>query len=110
MKGKVITSIRRVGWQMPDPLVVLYSLYLFAEHCEGGNYSFTLTELYDDSADRIALSPKVIFGTDETILKSIMQGLANNYREFISVDFNKGIMENVFLNREKTARDVLSLI
>ena len=110
MKGKVITSIRRIGWQMPDPLVVLYSLYLFAEHFEGGNYSFTLTELYDDSVDRIALSPKAIFGTDESILKSIMQGLANNYREFISVDFNKGIMENVFLNRDKTSMDVLSLI
>lgn len=110
MKGKVITSIRRVGWQEPEPLVILYALYLFAEHCEGGNYNFTLSELYDDSEDRVALSPKAIFGTDETTLKSIMQGLANNHSDFISVDFNKGIMENVFLNREKKAIDVLSLI
>lgn len=110
MKGKVITSLRRVGWQEPEPLVILYALYLFAEHCEGGNYNFTLSDLYDDSKDRVALSPKAIFGTDEITLKSIMQGLANNYSQFISVDFNKGIMENVFLNREKTAIDVLSLI
>ena len=110
MKGKVIMSIRRIGWQTPEPLVILYSLYLFAEHCEGGNFSFTLSDLFDDSEDRVALSPKAIFGTDEATLKSIMQGLANNYSDFISVDFNKGIMENVFLNREKTAIDVLSLI
>jgi phosphoadenosine phosphosulfate reductase len=110
MKGKVITSLRRVGWQDPDPLVILYSLYLFAEHFEGGNYNFTLSDLYDDSEDRVALSPKIIFGTDEKTLKSIMQGLANNYGDFISVDFNKGIMENVFLNREKSAIDVLNLI
>ena len=110
MKGKVIKSLRRVGWQEPEPLVILYSLYLFAEHCEGGNYNFTLSDLYDDSNDRVALSPKIIFGTDEMTLKSIMQGLANNYSDFISVDFNKGIMENVYLNRDKSAADVLSLI
>lgn len=110
MKGKVITSITKNGWYDPEPIVILYSLYLFAEHCEGGNYNFTLTDLYDDNDDRIALSPKIIFGTDEQTLKSIMQGLANNYSEFISVDFNKGIMENVFLNREKKSIDVLELI
>ena len=89
MKGKVIVSLRKIGWQEPEPLAILYTLYLFAEHSEGGNYNFTLSDLYDDSDDRIALSPKMIFGTDEIMLKSIMQGLANNYSEFISVDFNK---------------------
>lgn len=110
LKGKIITSIRRIGWQEPEPLVILYTLYLFAEHCEGGNYNFTLSDLYNDSDERVALSPKAIFGTNENTLKSIMQGLANNYNEFISVDFNKGIMENVYLNREKNAIDVLNLI
>lgn len=110
MKGKVITSITKNGWSDPEPIVILYSLYLFAEQHEGGNYNFTLTDLYDDSEDRTALSPKIIFGTDEQTLKSIMQGLANNYSDFISVDFNKGIMENVFLNRDKKAIDVLELI
>lgn len=109
-KGNSIISFSRESWQNPEPLVILYTLYLFAEHCEGGNYNFTLLDLYDDSKDRVALSPKIIFGTNEVVLKSIMQGLANNYNEFISVDFNKEIMENVFLNRNKTAIDVLNLI
>ena len=85
-------------------------MYLFAEHHDGGNYNFTLSELYDDSDDREALSPKLIFGTDEITLKAIMQGLANNYSDYISVDFNKGIMENVYLNRDKKSLDILSLI
>ena len=110
IKGNSITSFEKEGWIDPEPLVILYALYLYAEQYEGGNYNFTLTDLYDDNDDRIALSPKIIFGTDEQTLKSIMQGLANNYSEFISVDFNKGIMENVFLNREKKSVDVLELI
>lgn len=110
MKGKVVISIRKNGWTEPEPLSILYSLYLFAEHHDGGNYNFTLSELYDDSDDREALSPKLIFGTDEIALKAIMQGLANNYSDYISVDFNKGIMENVFLNRDKKSLDILSLI
>lgn len=110
MKGNSIISFSRECWQEPDSLVILYSLYLFAEYCEGGNYSFTLSDLYDDSEDRVALSPKAIFGTDESTLKSIMQGLANNYPDYISVDFNKGILENVFLNRDHKSIDVLDLI
>lgn len=110
MKGKVIVSLRKNGWTEPEPLSILYSLYLFAEHHDGGNYNFTLSELYDDSDEREALSPKKIFGTDEITLKAIMQGLANNYSDYISVDFNKGIMENVFLNRDKKSLDILSLI
>lgn len=110
MKGKVIVSLKRTGWQDPEPLLVLYSLYLFAEHFDGGNYTFTLSSLFDDSEDREALSPKIIFGTPEQTLKSIMQGLANNYPDYISVDFNKDILENVFLNRDCKSIDILNLI
>lgn len=110
MKGKVITSLKRTGWHEPEPLIALYSLYLYAEHFDGGNYSFTLSDLFDDSEEREALSPKIIFGTTEQTLKSIMQGLANNYPSYISVDFNKGILENVFLNRDQKSVDILNLI
>ena len=110
MKGKTIVSITKEGWMEPEPLVILYALYLFAEHFDGGNYNFTLTELFEDSDDREALSPHEIFGTDKQTLKAIIQGLANNYSDFISVDFNKGIMENVYLNRDKKSIDVVELV
>ena len=108
LKGNTIVSIKRTAWQNPEPLVILYSLYKFAEYAEN-LYSFTLTELLEDSDEREALSPKVLFGLDEEILRPLLQGLANDYPDFIRVDFNKGIMENIFLNKGKTSADIVQL-
>lgn len=112
LNGKVITSITRVGWQTPESIVILYSLYLFAEKMDG-LYSFTLSDLLDDCDDREGLSPRLIFGIDREALKPILQGLANNYSDYIQVDFNKGIMENIDLpagKAGKVAEDILALI
>jgi len=109
MKGKQVVSIKKVGWKEPEPLVILYCLYLFAEHSDG-LYSFTLSELLEDSDEREAMSPKLIFGTDRDMLMPILQGLANDYCDFIRVDFNKGILDNIFLVRDKSSSDVISLI
>ena len=112
VKGKTVSTITRGSWYDADPIVILYSLYLFAEKMDG-LYSFTLSDLLDDSEDRAALSPCIIFGIDRDTLKPILQGLANNYSEYIQVDFNKGIMENIDLpagKEGKRAVDVLSLI
>lgn len=113
VKGKTISAVTKGSWYDADPIVILYSLYLFAEHFDGGLYSFTLSDLLEDSDEREALSPRVLFGLDKETVKPILQGLANNYPEYISVDFNKGIMENIDLpagKNGKTAMDVLSLI
>lgn len=107
-KGNAVISITRTAWQNPEPLVILYSLYQFAEHAES-LYSFTLTELLDDTNEREALSPKILFGLDEEVLRPLLQGLAIDYPKFIRVEFNKGIQENIFLNREKTPDDVIQL-
>ena len=112
VKGKNIVSITKGVWDSPEPLAVLYCLYKFAEKMDG-LYSFTLTDLLDDSDDREGLSPRIIFGIDRETLKPILQGLANNYSDYIQVDFNKGIMENIDLpagKKGKTAEDILALI
>ena len=108
VKGNRVVSITRIAWQNPEPLVILFSLYKFAEHAEN-LHSFTLTELLDDREDREALSPKILFGLDEEILRPFLQGLANDYPNFIRVDFNKGIQENIFLNSEKNSEDTIQL-
>ncbi|MBR7025509.1 MAG: phosphoadenosine phosphosulfate reductase family protein [Selenomonadaceae bacterium] len=108
VKGNAVVSITRTAWQNPEPLVILYSLYQFAEHSEN-LYSFTLTDLLDDSDEREALSPKILFGLDEEILRPLLQSLANDYPKFIYVDFNKGIQENIFLRENKTADEVVQL-
>ena len=108
VKGNAVVSIMRTAWQNPEPLVILYSLYQFAEHSEN-LYSFTLTDLLDDSNERESLSPKILFGLDEEILRPLLQGLANDYPDYIRVDFNKGIQENIFLNKDKTSGNVVQL-
>lgn len=108
LKGNTVISITRTAWQNPEPLVILYSLYQFAEHSEN-LYSFTLTELLNDSDEREALSPKILFGLNEEVLRPLLQGLANDFPKFISVDFNKGIQENIFLREDKTSADVVQL-
>ena len=67
-KGKNIISVTRTGWSQPDALVILYSLYKFAEVSEG-YYSFTLTDLMNDNAERLGISPAQIFGLDREMLK-----------------------------------------
>lgn len=106
MKGRQVISITRTAWKNPEPLVILYSLYQFAEHSES-LHSFTLTDLLDDNEEREALSPRILFGLEGDILRPILIGLANDYPQFISVDFNKGIQENIFLNKEKISDDVV---
>ncbi|MBR3051106.1 MAG: hypothetical protein IKG61_06620 [Selenomonadaceae bacterium] len=108
VKGNAVVSITRTAWQNPESLVILYSLYQFAEHSDN-LYSFTLTDLLDDSDEREALSPKILFGLAEEILRPYLQGLANDYPNFIRVDFNKDIQENIFLNKDKTSGDVVQL-
>ena len=113
IKGKTVTSITKGSWYDLEPIVALYALYLFAENIDGGMYSFTLSDLTDVSEESEALGLRVLFGLNRDEIKPILQGLANNYPEFITVDFNKGIMENIDLpagKNGKTALDVLSLI
>ena len=112
VKGKNVSSVTKGIWDDADPIVILYTLYLFAEKMDG-MYSFTLSDLLDDSDEREGLSPRAIFGIERETLKPILQGLANNYSDYIQVDFNKGIMENIDLpagKKGKSAIDVLSLI
>lgn len=108
LKGNVVVSITRTAWKNPEPLVILYSLYQFAEHADN-LHSFTLTDLLADCDDRQALSPKILFGLNEEVLRPLLQGLANDYPDFIRVDFNRGIQENIFLNKDKSATDVIQL-
>lgn len=109
MKGKQVVSLTRTVWADPEPVVILYALYLFAEKSDR-LFSFTLRELLSDSEERIALSPRILFGLESDVLKPILQGLANDYGDFIRVDFNKGIMDNIFLDSEKSSGDVVALM
>ena len=97
----------RTSWSDPDPKVILYSLYKFAENC-GGYYQFSLTRLLNHSIESDGISPTEIFGLSRDTMEKILQGLAINYPEFISVAFTLDL-DNINLKNAKTSEDVLEL-
>ena len=105
---KSLNSITRLPWKNPDAKVILYSLYKFAEKCDG-YYQFTLTRLLDHEAESDGVSPTEIFGLDRETMEKLLRGLSVNYPDFISADFQLGL-DTITLNSEKTSADVLELI
>lgn len=104
--NRVLLDIRRGSWREPDPRVILYSLYKFAEKC--GTYQFRLSTLMDDTIERDGISPTRIFGLDRDTMISKLNGLTVNYIGFIDASFTLGL-ETITLRSEKTPDDVLAL-
>ncbi len=105
-KNKLI-SITRTPWQNPDPRVILYSLYKFAENC-GDYYQFTLSRLLNHNIDSDGVSPTEIFGLDREQMEKILNGLSVNYPDFITASFTLDL-DNITLRNDKTSKDVLEL-
>lgn len=108
IKGKSVVSITKGTWSNPEPLAILYSLYKFAEESDYF-YSFTLSDLFEDNAERKGISPAKLYNLDRGTCKQIIEGLARNYGDFINVNFNKDMMEDIYLVKEKTSFDVVTL-
>ena len=102
-----LNSVTRCTWENPIPEDILYSLYKFAEAC-GDYYQFTLEILLDDTIERDGVSPTRIFGLDKDTMIRILNGLAVNYPDFISVSFTLDL-DNITLRPDKSSADVLQL-
>lgn len=106
-KGKTFISVSKVPWQEPDDIVLLYSLYKFAERMNG-YYSFTLSELANDTPEREGISPIKLFGISQDDLKRVLQGLSFPYSQYIRVAFSKDL-DNIFLESAHKSTDILKL-
>lgn len=106
-KGKSVQLIKRTGWQNPDPLVILYSLYRYAE-AEEGRYHFTLSQLLEES-NGAGLSPIKIFGLAPNMMESLLRGLSISQPQFIQVDLSLGL-DNINLSENCSSADVLALM
>lgn len=104
---RYLNSITRSCWQNPDPRVILYSLYKFAEGC-GGYYQFTLGRLLNHEIDSDGVSPTEIFGLDRDQMEKLLTGLSINYPEFINATFTLDL-DNITLRGGKSSQDVLTL-
>ena len=102
-----LESMQRGSWKNPEPKVMLYSLYKFAENC-GSYYQFTLSRLLDFDVDSEGVSPAEIFGLDRITMEKLLTGLNVNYPDFITTHFNLDL-DIITLNPDKTSADVLEL-
>ena len=100
-------SVVRIPWENPNPLVILYSLYKFAEAC-GDYHPFTLSRLLNHDLESDGVSPTEIFGLDRNQMEKILNGLTINYPDFLNASFTLDL-DNITLNSEKTSQDVLNL-
>ena len=107
IKGNFVINLTRIRWSSPNEIAILYSLYKFAENCDG-HYGFTLSYLCDSTIERKGISPTIIFGISADKIKEITLNLSRNYPKFISVDFQKDL-DNIDLSKNKTSLDVLKL-
>ncbi len=98
---------KRTSWENPDPRVILYSLYKFAEACDG-YYQFTLTRLLDHGILSDGVSPTEIFGLERDQMEKLLNNLSINYPEFINASFTL-YLDTITLNNEKKSGDVLTL-
>ncbi len=106
-ESSTLNYLQRSKWQNPDPRVVLYALYKFAEGC-GGYYQFTLTRLFNSEIESDGVSPTIIFGIEQDQMQKILTGLSVNYPELINATFTLDL-DNITLRSDKTSQSVLSL-
>lgn len=90
-----------------DAKVLLYSLFKFAEACEG-YYEFTLSRLMDFDVESAGVSPAEIFGLERDELEQFLHGLARNYPDYISFATTHDL-EVIRLADDKKSEDVLTL-
>lgn len=102
-----LKEVYRKSWENPEPRVILYSLYKFAEKC-GDYHQFSLTTLLDDSIEREGVSPTRIFGLNRETMIPLLNGLSANYPSFINASFTLGL-DTITLREDKKSEDVLNL-
>ena len=106
-KGRQIETLARCKSTLEDNRVVLYSLYKFAEACDG-YYQFTLTRLLDHTIESVGISPTQLFGFDRDEMERFLNGLSVKYPDFINATFTHDL-DKITLREDKTSADVLTL-
>ncbi|MBQ4143518.1 MAG: phosphoadenosine phosphosulfate reductase family protein [Thermoguttaceae bacterium] len=90
-----------------DARVILYSLYKYAEACEG-YYQFSLARLMDNTVESAGVSPAQIFGLDRDEMEQFLNAASVKYPEFIHVSFTHDL-DKIDLREDKSSQDVLTL-
>ena len=107
MNGKQILSLQRNQVSISNPLVLLYSLYLYAEKC-GGYYQFSLSTLERLDIESAGISPIKLFGLNREEMEPMLLGLSAKYNEYIDVTFTHDL-DKITLRDYHSSNEVLNL-
>jgi phosphoadenosine phosphosulfate reductase len=96
------------GWETPEAIAILYSLYLWAEAT--GRYTFTLSQLAEarGKSEVVGIDPVSIFGLDPSTFKDLLKELALHYEKYIRVTFVVDL-DTVKLFPDISSLDILDL-
>ena len=98
------------GWDTPDDVALLYSLYKWAE--KTGRHTFSLSQMekarQEKSPAYLGMDPVVVFGLDPTKFKKWLQELALHHSKYIRVSFVADL-DNVTLFPEYSSLDVIDI-
>lgn len=95
-------ALYKKGWDNPEPIAILYSLYRYAE--KTGRYELTVHELYEGADE----GPYTLFGISQDKLKGILNGLSTRGDGFIRVNIVRDL-DNIFLDDTRSAIEVLDI-
>ncbi len=98
----------REGWEYPDGVALLYALYLYAEHVNRKELTFTELANARNKPDAKGVSPHEIYGIDVKNFREMVQALAASYPDYIRVSFIANL-DNIILG-DFTSTDILDLV
>jgi phosphoadenosine phosphosulfate reductase len=106
-KGRIDNIIRNKCY-IDNPLVILYSLYKYAEKC-GDYYEFTVSRLFNENIESDGISPVLIFGVERDEIETILRGLNAKYPDYINSTFTHDL-DKISLNSNKKSTDIIELL
>lgn len=97
------------GWQAPDAVIILYALYMWAEHTS--RYEFTLSQMaaMRGNFEAKGVDPVLVFGIYPDRFKNILQDISLQYDKYIRTTFVADL-DNIRLSPEYSSLDILDLL
>lgn len=107
IQGKIVRGLTRSAIE-PEPLAVLYGLYLAGSLANRN--TFTFREMQQTGFEMPCVFPIAAFGLSHDSFIQIINGLMTNYPHFISGSFTHGLDEIRLFTEDKSASNVIELI
>ena len=102
-KGRIVKSIRKLGTDDINPLVIAYILYKVGEYY--WRRDFTVSEFYNKE---FIGGPFKLFGISRVKLEKILRGLQEDNNQLLRVDLTADL-DNIYLKDDISSLDIIKI-